>query len=336
MGTDPQERLAALLARGYGDGPGGRPVAEQAGMLEAVDEHEQDEQDEQDEASGEEGEPPPGRGGRSGRSGTAGRHRAAAAPPLWSLPSSLREARRSVSWRAVAAVAVLIALAGAVLAVRVGSAQASAQPQTAASPPPLTRTGTPPAFATPGASGPSGASRSAAPSGLTAQTTSGVLLVVDVAGQVARPGLVRLPAGARVADALARAGGAGSAADLTVLNLARPLVDGERLYVPRPGEVPPTVLGPVVAGGGTGSAGGGETAAGTPGSGSAVGAGGPVDLNSADLAALDGLPGVGPVLAQRILDWRTQHGRFSTVDELGEVSGIGDKLLGTLRPLVAV
>ena len=63
---------------------------------------------------------------------------------------------------------------------------------------------------------------------------------------------------------------------------------------------------------------------------------GPVDLNTADVGALDGLPGVGPVLAQRILDWRTTHGRFSSVDELGEVSGIGDKVLAALRPLVTV
>ena len=277
-----------------------------------------------------------GPGGRRGRRGhrdpvggarSAGRHRAASAPPLWSLPSSLRDARRTVSWRAVAAVAVLLALAGAVLAVRVGSAQASAQPRSAAPPPPLSRTTTPPAFDGSASTGPGTVTRTA---GTPAPSTAAVL-VVDVAGQVGKPGLVRLPAGSRVADALARAGGAGPAADLGVVNLARPLVDGERLYVPRPGEAPPTVLGPVV-GGGAGSAG----AASGSGPVSSSSPGAPVDLNSADLAALDALPGVGPVLAQRILDWRSQHGRFSTVDELGEVSGIGDKLLGTLRPLVAV
>jgi len=82
-----------------------------------------------------------------------------------------------------------------------------------------------------------------------------------------------------------------------------------------------------MAGGGTGVA-GGPTGGPRPGV--------PVDLNLADLSALDGLPGVGPVLAQRILDWRSAHGRFTSVDELGEVSGIGDKVLATLRPLVTL
>jgi competence protein ComEA len=143
-------------------------------------------------------------------------------------------------------------------------------------------------------------------------------LVVHVVGAVHRPGLVRLPGGARVADALAAAGGATAAARLASVNLARPVVDGEQVVVQRRGR--PALLGAPPAGGPAADA--GPTA--------------PVDLNTATLDLLDGLPGIGPVLAQRILDWRTAHGRFSSVDELGEVSGIGEAILSDLAPLVVV
>jgi competence protein ComEA len=154
---------------------------------------------------------------------------------------------------------------------------------------------------------------------------AGAELVVHVVGQVVRPGLVRLRQGARLADAIAAAGGARPGADLAALNLARLVIDGEQIRVPRPGEV--LASGSGVAGP-PGSAGG---AGGSP-----SGSGAPLSLNSADVAALDALPGVGPVLAQRIIDWRTAHGRFTSVDELGEVSGIGDKLLAQLRPRVTL
>jgi competence protein ComEA len=147
------------------------------------------------------------------------------------------------------------------------------------------------------------------------------IVLVHVVGQVRHPGVVRLPAGARVEQALAAAGGATSKADLVRVNLARPVVDGEQIVVPKPGEAM------------TGAAG---VVGGLLGPGSTTGAAAPVDLNTAGLAELDTLPGVGPVLAQRILDWRSQNGRFSTVDELGEVSGIGEKVLENLRPLVRV
>ncbi len=150
---------------------------------------------------------------------------------------------------------------------------------------------------------------------------------MHVVGQVVRPGLVRLRPGARLADAIAAAGGARPVADLAALNLARLVIDGEQIRVPRPGEAPAPgsgMAGPPGSGGGAG------------GPGSPSGSGAPVSLNSADVAALDSLPGVGPVLAQRIIDWRTQHGRFTSVDELGEVSGIGDKLLAQLRPKVTL
>ncbi|QGN59426.1 ComEA family DNA-binding protein [Nostocoides sp. HKS02] len=152
-------------------------------------------------------------------------------------------------------------------------------------------------------------------------------VTVHVVGQVARPGLLRLPAGSRVADAVARAGGASRGADLAAINLARLLVDGEQLRVPKPGEV-------VATGGVAGAAGGPGTGVGT-----GAGAGGAsalVNLNTASTTQLEDLPGVGPVLAQRIVDWRTEHGRFASVDELGEVSGIGEKIFAQLRPKVTV
>jgi competence protein ComEA len=138
----------------------------------------------------------------------------------------------------------------------------------------------------------------------------GETVVVHVVGQVGRPGLVTLPVGARVAEAIEAAGGAGVEADLSSVNLARIVTDGEQILVPRPGEVPPE-------------------AASAPGS-------DPVDLNAASPATLETLPRIGPVLAQRIVDWRTDHGRFTSVDELAEVSGIGPALLDGVRDLVTV
>ena len=123
-------------------------------------------------------------------------------------------------------------------------------------------------------------------------------------------------------EAVEAAGGATKAADLSRVNLARVLVDGEQVRVPAPGDP----VDPSTASGAGSSAGGGPVGP----------AGGLVSLNTADLAALDTLPGVGPVLASRIVEWRTAHGRFSAVDELGEVSGIGEKLLAQLTPLVTL
>ena len=139
-------------------------------------------------------------------------------------------------------------------------------------------------------------------------------VVVDVVGAVRRPGLYRLSEGARVADALARAGGATSKAQLELVNLAAPLADGEQVVVPRRGAAAPT-------------AGGGGAAAGV--------AAGPVHLNTATLEQLDSLPGVGPVTAQKILDYRQEHGAFGSVDELDGIPGIGPARLEQLRDLVA-
>jgi competence protein ComEA len=135
-------------------------------------------------------------------------------------------------------------------------------------------------------------------------------LVVDVVGAVRRPGLYRLAQGARVADAVARAGGATRKADLALVNLAAPLADGTQIVVPARAAL-----------------GGSAPSAATPS--------GPVHLNTATLEELDALPGVGPVTAQKILDYRQQHGAFASVDELDAIPGIGPARLDTLRKLVA-
>ena len=157
------------------------------------------------------------------------------------------------------------------------------------------------------------------------------MVVVHVVGQVRTPGLVRLAPGSRVADALDAAGGPAREADLARVNLARLLVDGEQVQVPAPGDPDPVTPGGGTAAAAPGGGGEGGVAGGAPGTANTR-----VALNTADRASLEALPGVGPVLAQRILDWRTEHGRFSSVDELGEVSGIGEKLLTQLTPLVTL
>jgi len=153
--------------------------------------------------------------------------------------------------------------------------------------------------------------------GAAASPTAGGYVVVDVAGRVRRPGVIQLPVGSRVIDALRKAGGARPKVDLSTLNLARPLADGEQILVGRPA---------VSAGGVAGAA-----SAASPATAGAL-----VNLNSATQEQLETLPGVGPVTAQKILDWRGAHGRFSSVDELMEVSGIGEKTLARLAPYLTL
>jgi len=154
-------------------------------------------------------------------------------------------------------------------------------------------------------------------------------IVVSVVGLVHTSGLVHLPDGSRVADALAAAGGAREGADLLGLNLAQRLADGDQVLVglaPAPGSVP--VAGSATIG--AGAVGGG--AAGGPGNAT----GGPVDLNTATEQQLDTLPGVGPVTATAIVSWRAANGSFTDVEQLGEVDGIGPARLEKLRDLVTV
>ncbi|WP_346100090.1 helix-hairpin-helix domain-containing protein [Streptomyces olivaceiscleroticus] len=170
-------------------------------------------------------------------------------------------------------------------------------------------------------------------------------IVVDIAGKVRHPGIHRLPQGARVADALRAAGGVLPGTSTRTLNRARLLVDGEQIVVGARPVAPPGPDGQAAAGaagapGATGTAGasGASGASGDSASGAVTGAGaapaGPVSLNSATPEQLDTLPGVGPVLAQRIIEFRTQHGGFASVDQLQEVNGIGDRRFADLRPLV--
>lgn len=184
-----------------------------------------------------------------------------------------------------------------------------------------------PGGASPGAS--EGASSAAGAVG----STAGPELLLHVTGAVRTPGIVSLPPGARVLDAVAAAGGLTEDADPAGVNLARPVSDGEQLVVPKVGEAPAGGGGGAGAGGGAGTAPGGGAALGASG---AAGAGAAIDLNTATLADLDALPRIGPALAQRILDWREAHGRFSTVDELREVTGIGDKIFTDLKDRVRV
>ena len=139
---------------------------------------------------------------------------------------------------------------------------------------------------------------------------------VHVVGAVREQGLYLVPVGSRVVDAIMAAGGLSETADQCGINLARPLSDGEQLIVP-------TRATESVACGVVGQLG------------SSGGASGQISLSRADLATLDSLPGIGPTLAQRIIDGRTAHGGFTRVDQLAEVSGRGDKLFATIQPLVA-
>ncbi len=152
----------------------------------------------------------------------------------------------------------------------------------------------------------------AAPLNLRAEPPPARKVVVHVVGQVYKPGLYSLPEGSRVDDAIKRAGGPKPKAALALVNLAAPVADGQQVVVPSNREAAQALAGGSMAGG----------------------AGGPVHLNSATLDQLDELPGIGPVTAQKILDYRSEHGAFGSVEELDAVPGIGPATLDELRDLV--
>ncbi|MDP9890655.1 helix-hairpin-helix domain-containing protein [Pseudarthrobacter enclensis] len=217
----------------------------------------------------------------------------------------------SVRWRIGQRVAVLLAGLGVVAGAWFWWQAGTATPEVV----PLSGVGSAGAPAATGtASG--GAAGTAGDAGRQAGPAAEPIVVVHVAGAVAQPGVIRLPQGSRVGDAIAAAGGATGDADANRLNLALVVEDGQKVYVPQRGES-------VAAEPGASDAGG-------------AGTGGKINLNTADAAELDTLPKVGPILAQRIVDWRKEHGPFKTVDELDAVDGVGPKMLEALLPLVTV
>jgi len=168
----------------------------------------------------------------------------------------------------------------------------------------------------------------AAPTESTAPTepTPSAEVVVHVSGAVKRSGVYRLAPDSRVADAIDQAGGAAEHADLDALNLAEPLQDGQKIHVPRKGEASAPALASVAPS---------RTPRGTPQAAAAT-TQFPINLNTATAEQLEAIPGIGPVLAQRIIEYRQTHGRFQSVDELLEVRGIGPKRLENMRPYVVV
>jgi competence protein ComEA len=163
-----------------------------------------------------------------------------------------------------------------------------------------------------------GAAAARAPASVQIERGPAATPLVHVAGAVRSPGVYRLRDGERVKDAIRRAGGAGQRADLNAINLAAKVADGQQVVVPR-----------------RGAAGASAAVSATQGAGGAGGvAQAPVSLNTATAEQLDTLDGVGPATAQKIMEWRKQHGGFRSIDDLSEVPGIGPKRLAALRPKV--
>ncbi len=242
-------------------------------------------------------------------------------PRSW-LPSRVADRLRRGAGAVI--VLLLLALAAAVLVSLLTPTGASATldgPVAAAEGGPTTDVGPDPADPT-GAPSPPPAANPPAPSAAPHGAETARPLLVHVLGSVAAPGLFELPAGARVVDAVAAAGGLAPTADQARINLARVVADGEQLYVPALGEAIPPAAPPGPASGASGAA---------PDTTPTV-----VDLNTATLADLDTLPRIGPGLAQRILDWRTANGRFGAPEDLLEVPGIGDRTFDGLRERVRV
>jgi len=266
------------------------------------------------------GEPParavPGRGLGRGP---------AAAGPFDRLPDRLRDALSTLRGDARVGLAALVAVAvvAGVVWYRVGSGGAATARRSAPS-----RAGS--RGETGASTGVStGSTRTSEPgagvTGAGAPTATGNRVVVHVAGAVARPGVVELVSGSRVIDALEAAGGGLPEADLDRLNLAAKIVDGQRVLVQRVGDPP-------AAAEGSGSASPSGVGSATPGAVTT----GPLNLNTATLDQLDGLPGIGPVLAAAILAERVRRGAFKSVNELRDVRGIGEQRFADLRELVAV
>lgn len=243
------------------------------------------------------------------------RHRTDRWTERW-VPQPLRQSRTRLSRRA----AVLLTVTGVVAVLVAGWSWWSGRPegqQVGAAPAVLQID---PTDAPSSADVPTAGAAPTVPSTGAATPPAVGSIWVSVTGRVASPGLYTLPSGSRVADALTAAGGLLDQNDLTGINLAQPLTDGQSVVVAEAGTVvDPAAPTPVVAGGT-----------------SPAGTGSLIDLNNADQVTLETLPGVGPVMAQAIVSWRTDNGPFTSVDQLQEVSGIGPARFAQLAPLVSV
>ena len=236
--------------------------------------------------------------------------------------------RLSVAWDR-AGIRWLVGILAAVV-VTVGLLALRTAPGESVTAPQVIRTGSPVASGGPTASPVSAASASASTPG-----QSGVV-VVHVAGPVRNPGVVTLPAGSRVADAIAAAGG--MAKGPTRINLARVLIDGEQVDVGGPPDASDAGGSTSLPGAASGGSSGTSMSGGARPSGGQVGGqlSGKISLNRATASQLEQLPRVGPVLASKIIEFRTQHGGFRSVDQLREVSGIGDATFAQIAPHVQV
>jgi competence protein ComEA len=243
------------------------------------------------------GEPPPHRG-----PATLDRMPLVLRAAVDSLPATVRGARVGLDGGHAVVIVLVVLLGLAVAALLLGLGGSRVEPVGSDASATVVATGTPA----------SGLPESTPE--VSAESSGPTQLVVHVAGKVRTPGIVRLPPGARVLDAVAAAGGAPESVDLTGLNLARPLSDGEQVLVgvPQPA--------------------GADVGTPSPDGASAE----PLNLNTASADQLEALPGIGPALAGRILAWRDEHGRFTSVEELQEVSGIGPATLAELVDLVTV
>ncbi|SDO22690.1 competence protein ComEA [Nakamurella panacisegetis] len=242
------------------------------------------------------------------------------------VPDSLRDSRIDPGKRGALLLTLVAAVAASVAAIGVWRDRPEPRPVQAVS---LAQASAVATDRTPGTTGArSTASRGHPATGTArADATQSATVVVSVTGAVRRPGLVRLPSGARVADAIAKAGGTTSSATLTGLNLAAKLTDGASVVVAdRADPSSGASSGSFVSGSDGG--GGGSGTAGAPA--------GKLDLNTADAAALDALPGVGPVTAAAIVAWREKNGRFASVEQLQEIQGIGPAKFAALAKLVTV
>lgn len=289
--------------------------------------------------------PEPGRGHRAERVRYRPHHAWGRVAQRW-VPEPLREARVDPGRRGALLLTVVAAVAALVAAVGVWRAQPEARPVQAVSLAQVSE-------ATPTAGGATTTGRTSpvraatptptsstdggpvaagtAGDGSRSATTGAEILIVSVTGAVRHPGLVRLPPGSRVADALEKAGGVTGAADLTGINLAARLTDGASVVV---SDQPTGSSGSSVSGLDADAGSGGNGA--STGTAKAGQPAGKVDLNTADAAALDALPGVGPVTAAAIVGWRDKNGRYTSVEQLQEIQGIGPAKYAALAPMVTV